>query len=176
MKPETLQAEVHKAWGLANVLRRFAQSRLGRQTLQANVHKPVVEVRPFTCWALIQRAEDIEDQWIAHCLDVDVVTQGSSAQHAFEMVYEATRSVLYDDIAGRREPLSRRAPDEFWDVLWRVVQAGEKIEDVGGEVPGADVRIAVCFVTAAHPLEDSGSLDECPRPELVCRWVGGSEP
>lgn len=68
-------------------------------------------------WFLFERAEDVPDAWVAHCLDLDVVTYGVSLQHALEMVLEATRMVLDHDAAVGRDSLDRRAPDEYWEKL-----------------------------------------------------------
>jgi predicted RNase H-like HicB family nuclease len=39
--------------------------------------------------ASIYPAPDLKGQWIAHCHESDVVTQGNSAAHASEMLREA---------------------------------------------------------------------------------------
>ena len=39
-------------------------------------------------------APDLPGQWIGHCLELDLVTQGNSAQHAIEMLEEALVLVL----------------------------------------------------------------------------------
>lgn len=72
-------------------------------------------------WFLFERAEDIPGVWIAHCLDLHVVTQGASLGHALEMALEATRIVLDADAESGRNPLERRAPPEYWEKLYQLM-------------------------------------------------------
>lgn len=74
-------------------------------------------------WFLFERAEDVPDAWVAHCLDLDVITYGVSLQHALEMVLEATRMILDADAAAGRDPLERRAPPEDWEKLQQLRDA-----------------------------------------------------
>jgi len=84
----------------------------------------------FPCWALIRPAEDLPGQWVAHCLEFDVVSQGDSPKHALEMIVEATAMVIEDDLNSDRNPHSRRAPSEFWDELRRIQERGQKVDDL----------------------------------------------
>jgi hypothetical protein len=77
-------------------------------------------------WVLIERAADIPNQWVAHCLELDVVTQGNNPNHTCEMLLEACAMVLLDGI----DISERHAPEEVWDRLWEVVQQGSQ-EDWG---------------------------------------------
>ncbi len=84
-------------------------------------------MRIFNLWVVVRPAEDLPDQWVAHCLDLDVVSQGTSFQHAMEMVFEASSMVVADDIVAGRDPFSRRAPDNFWDELFLMVTKGQSV-------------------------------------------------
>jgi len=83
-------------------------------------------MRVFPCFVLVHPATDIEGEWVAHCLDYDVVSQGNSLEHALDMVIEATRLVLDDDVRSGREPAERRAPSEMWEPAWKALDEGEK--------------------------------------------------
>jgi predicted RNase H-like HicB family nuclease len=81
-------------------------------------------MRTYNLWVLVRPAEDLKDQWVAHCLELDVVSQGTSFTHAMEMVFEAIAMVVTDDIGAGRDPLSRRAPEEYWSELYHVMEEG----------------------------------------------------
>lgn len=71
----------------------------------------------FTGWAYITRAEDVPECWVAHCLEYDIVSWGSSPQDALANVNEAVGVALADDLNNGFEPATRRAPDEEWAPL-----------------------------------------------------------
>ena len=51
--------------------------------------REIREIRHFTEWFLVTPAEDLPGAWTVHCLETDVVSQGESPRHAFEMGMEA---------------------------------------------------------------------------------------
>jgi predicted RNase H-like HicB family nuclease len=78
---------------------------------------------------LIHSAPDVEGAWIAHCLNLDVVTFGDSPKHAFEMVVDALAMVIQDDVEAGRDPLERKsAPQECWQMLEKIEQRGERCD------------------------------------------------
>jgi len=81
----------------------------------------------FGFWVVLKKAEDVPGQWVAHCLDIDVVSQGNSLPHAIEMINEAMIMTLVDDLQHGRNPLERSAPKKFWDELWEVVKNGQRL-------------------------------------------------
>jgi hypothetical protein len=90
-------------------------------------------------WILLYRAPDVPDEWIAHCLDMDVVSQGTSFHHAMSMLEEAIVLVMRGDITQGRDPFKRvRAPDEEWVRLHTIQREGgffplSEIEEGDGE-------------------------------------------
>jgi hypothetical protein len=58
-------------------------------------------------WYVIERAVDVPGEWVGHCLDFDVVTQGRDAKHAFEMLQESVGMVVVDDLESGRDPRAR---------------------------------------------------------------------
>ncbi len=84
-------------------------------------------MRVFNLWVVVRPAEDLANQWVAHCLDLDVVTQGTSFGHAMEMAFEAVSMVVADDIVAGRDPLSRRAPEKFWEELHAIVIGSQAV-------------------------------------------------
>jgi hypothetical protein len=71
-------------------------------------------------WVHAHPADDAADQWVAHCLDLDVVSQGDNLAHALQMVAEASAMVVAEDMKRGAEPLARRAPDECWDAVQKL--------------------------------------------------------
>ena len=77
---------------------------------------------------LIQAAPDVEGQWLAHCLNWDVVSQGDSPKHALEMIVEAIIIAIEDDRAAGLDPADRpSAKRESWDRFLSVQQGGTRI-------------------------------------------------
>jgi predicted RNase H-like HicB family nuclease len=73
---------------------------------------------------LVMPAEDLPGQWIAHCLNLDLVTQGNSIEHALEMAGEAIQMVVADDLRDGLDPLERPlAPRECWDLLLEILNS-----------------------------------------------------
>ena len=63
---------------------------------------------------------------MAHCLDLDIVTQGRSPTHAVQMIEEALALTIGGDLRDGHDPFARpRAPAEYWDELHRVTGQGE---------------------------------------------------
>ena len=84
--------------------------------------------RVFNLWFLIRPAADVPGQWTSHCLELDVVSQGTSLAHALDMGVEAAFQAIVDDIDDGLDPRDRpRAPREHWDALFSVVNSGEQV-------------------------------------------------
>lgn len=84
----------------------------------------------FNAAFLIERAEDVGQaptQWVAHCLTLDVVTQGDSVAHAFDMLQEAVQIVVDDDRKGGACSIAVRepAPVADWQRFERAVERGD---------------------------------------------------
>lgn len=74
---------------------------------------------------LVSRAPDLPGQWIAHCLDLDLVTQGTSIEDALRMAKEMIHLTVEDDVERGLDPFERpMAPDEDWDRMLRVLRRG----------------------------------------------------
>jgi predicted RNase H-like HicB family nuclease len=86
----------------------------------------MIEQRVYNAWVIVCPAPDVDGQWVAHCLDFDVVTQGNSFEHAIELAGEAVALVLTDDLNANRDPHSRQAPPECWEPLWKLIKSGRK--------------------------------------------------
>ncbi len=79
--------------------------------------------RTFSLTVYLTRAPDVAGQWVGHCLEIDVVSQGDSMRHAYEMTREAVEMVILDDLNSNREPALRSAPREEWEAAYQSVQS-----------------------------------------------------
>jgi predicted RNase H-like HicB family nuclease len=98
--------------------------------LPVNGEQEMSSRRRFSCWAIIQPAEDIPGQWVAHCLDLDVVTFGSSIEQALKLLREATAMTICDDLNRGADPAERQAPQELWTPLYRILREGERFDTI----------------------------------------------
>lgn len=132
-------------------------------------------MRVFNLWVVVKPAEDLADQWVAHCLDLDVVSQGTSFKHAMDMVFEAAAMVVVDDIVAGRDPLSRRAPDEFWAEMHAIVSNGESVK-YSSLASGVDRKFVKAiasqmeFKVMAQPIDDGCGIR--PSYEVPLTWKG----
>lgn len=68
--------------------------------------------------ALIYPSRQVSGQWVAHCLELDLVTQGNSEKHALEMMAEAVELVAEENVRNGLPPLVfRSAPVADWNLL-----------------------------------------------------------
>jgi len=74
---------------------------------------------------LIEPAPDVDGCWLAHILDIDVVSYGESFRHALEMGLEAAAMVVSDDVEHGRDPLERgKAPVEVYRRVAKIMESG----------------------------------------------------
>lgn len=85
-------------------------------------------MRVFQYWVKLAPAPDVPGEWVAHCLDFDVVTQGRSLPHTMVMAREAVMLVALDDLEQVHDPTDRRAPKEFWTEMYQVLQHSKPVE------------------------------------------------
>jgi hypothetical protein len=121
---------------------------------------------PFDLHVVFWPAEDVPGQWLAHCLELDVVSQGNSLPHALEMLKEAVGEVLVSDLQKRLDPMRRRAPQEDWDRMW-------------GMLKGANPR-PLAEVAGGHPafvvVESTVTVTEITPQDLAAFRAGAEEP
>lgn len=111
---------------------------------------------------LVTPSKDVQGQWVAHCLNIDVVTQGDSIQHAFAMAREAVMQVVEDDLAHGFDPLERPDADEScWRVMQQTVRQGRPLT---GIADFQKVKAAIGYLSIVVPNE---ALPEHARPAEV---------
>jgi predicted RNase H-like HicB family nuclease len=118
------------------------------------------EERFYTPWLVVRRAEDVPGQWVAHCLDFDLVTQGNSMLQAMEMACDAVEIVLADDVAHNLDPYSRRAPQKVWTEFYDRFSRALPIKGDVGQLREEDVGILIGQATFRVCLERA---DHAPK-------------
>lgn len=108
--------------------------------------------RTFNFSVMIKPAVDLVDHWIGHCLELDVVTVGTTLQHTFEMIAEAIALVVIDDLKNNFNTSDRRAPEEFWNEWYRIVEGGQKLgtADILKEINNTKKITALAVMMSLH--------------------------
>jgi hypothetical protein len=118
-------------------------------------------------WLVIKPADDVPGQWVGHCLDLDIVSVGTSLSHAIEMTAEAVCECIVDDLTNDRHPLERRAaPAEFYAELSRIQSSGE-YSNTNALPSDAAVIAAVQVQVSFHGLR----LVDHPQRVLPPAWL-----
>lgn len=121
----------------------------------------------YNFWIVVRPSEQLEGQWVAHCLELDIVSQGNSIAHAFKMISEAVCMVIADDLEDNLDPRSRRpAPKEYWDELWSALSRGEPTDFAS--LNEAD-NASISFVAAQMVIRAASQVKEQSR-EVPALW------
>jgi predicted RNase H-like HicB family nuclease len=67
----------------------------------------------ISLWFSIRPSVDVDGDWEAHCLQLDLVAQGQSRKEALELAVEAAEIHL----AQRESDEDERAPEDLWPRL-----------------------------------------------------------
>jgi len=78
--------------------------------------------------AILKPSKDLKNQWVAHCLDLDLVTQGNSISHAYNMMIEAINIIIKcsNDMGVESGKL---APEKYWSAAVFLASDGYPISD-----------------------------------------------
>lgn len=98
----------------------------------------VMDTETRNVWVLVTRSDDEPGIWSAHCLDLDLVTQGETIEGAFVAARAAILMAVCDDLSDGLDPFDARsdAPEECWERLWRVLRHAVPLESVPAERRG----------------------------------------
>jgi predicted RNase H-like HicB family nuclease len=115
---------------------------------------------------LIRPARDLPGQWVAHCLNWDLVSQGESPSHATRMIAEAVLLAIEEDLAADLDPNGRKpAPAELWELFWKTQQTGTRIAPADVDtIPGSPVIATVMYLMAEPQAAEAPHED-------VSSWV-----
>jgi predicted RNase H-like HicB family nuclease len=121
---------------------------------------------------LIQRAADVPGQWVAHCLNVDVMSQGDSPLDARDSLLEAFQIVFEHEIDCGRNPLDRKAaPQEYFDLWNRVMQHGRPGNFSETAVDASTAYIATMLCVTAEMVDHHAEIVEEPGCGVPPAWV-----
>lgn len=89
-----------------------------------------VEKRVYSCWIVVEPAEDMPGTWVSHCLNFDLVSYGDSIVDAVVSVCEAVEDVVIEDLSSGREPLQRgtTTPSVCWERLKKILESGKPVK------------------------------------------------
>lgn len=129
---------------------------------------------------LIHQEKSLEGQWVAHCLNLDLVSQGNSPAHAIRMILEATSIAVLDDLEAGLDPAGRpSAPKELWDLFARTQQTGTRVAapDVD-RLPSASKHLVIALVAYMGLLGKSDErraedLSNVPPPFVIATLQNG---
>jgi hypothetical protein len=99
--------------------------------------------RVYSCWIVVEPAEDMAGTWVSHCLNFDLVSYGDSPTDAMKSVCEAIEDAVIDDFEHQRDPSQRGAttPPECWTLLNKILELRKTVKLA--EVPAeAKVKLA----------------------------------
>lgn len=113
---------------------------------------------------MVTRSESISREWVGHCLELDVVSQGTSPAHALNMVAEAVAIVVLDDLSANRDPLKfrSRAPVEDWEAYGRVIRESQLVNfsEIGDGSGVKSLVVTMNLSVPKHPAMDVEEDDE----------------
>jgi hypothetical protein len=119
----------------------------------------------FTFWTKIVPTE-LKGQWVAHCLDFDVMSQGNSPQHALKMLNEAMAISLSDDMMNGVDPHTRRVSDSEWDAFRELLSQAKPCSiDEAASKPGLKAIIMNCSMTMSFAVMKDASERLLPQAE-----------
>lgn len=97
-------------------------------------------------WFIFEPSQDLPEKWVAHCLDLDVVTYGNSIVDARRMVLEACKIVIEENEKASRNS-SLRGSNDHWIKLNHLKQNTKKENCIITEIKGCITRIDYSGVT-----------------------------
>jgi predicted RNase H-like HicB family nuclease len=131
-------------------------------------------------WIIIERAEDIPGEWVAHCLDFDVVAQGRDPHQAFDMASESIGMIVFDDLERGANPRERRAPEQYWQRLSHIVDNAEK-RPPNSPLPGSNAAPGVYVVEVVFFARSDGpnkvfGMAPAQKPEVEMAYALPAQP
>jgi len=98
----------------------------------------------FTFNTVIYPAPDLPGQWVSHCLELDLISQGNDPQQALDMIADAIELMAEENIKHGRPPFTfRSAPPEAWELARGTEAAAERLIFIEAPIPGdGDITIS----------------------------------
>ena len=114
-------------------------------------------------WLIIEKSRELANTWTAHVLNLDLVTQGKSVEHARLMAREVIAMVLEDDAKAGLDPFDRTsAPDEAWERVHRAIRRGRRWESLSAEERKRATRVVSPMVVSTPDLSAADKVFAAP--------------
>jgi predicted RNase H-like HicB family nuclease len=128
---------------------------------------PRAKLVEHKAWVAITPAEDVPGEWVARCLDLNVVTQGRSLSHALEMIVDAVNIGVEEDCNADLNPFDRSAPAEQWDEFWQNMRRAEltTLDDLttlaeAGEMPWMATQLTIRLIAEEIPARSVQKVEQ----------------
>lgn len=129
------------------------------------------------------REPESGNQWVAHCLALDLVVHGNSLAESLDAIQEAIVMVVEDDVSAGLDPLDREAPADARIEFSKLMDRGVRTlsRDEFEQSLRDDSRIDVCVVCfnvvrPLHPkLDPEIGSEESASFELPPVWMMARE-
>jgi hypothetical protein len=118
----------------------------------------------FNLTAMVEPAHDLPEQWVAHVLEFDVVTQGDSPFDAYRMAFEAAMMVAIDDASEGVDPLLRRAPEKYWEGFYRCMNSNPKSVELAKVDASDRQKMYIIFFELPLALRAETKADHSTKP------------
>lgn len=117
---------------------------------------------------LILPASDVRGQWVAHCLNWDLVSQGDSPSHAATMITEAVVMAIEEDTKAGLDPADRpSAPQPLWDLFVRTQHGGTRIAPGDVDRLAASAHTKDLVIAAVMYIEPTSASARPPQARRV---------
>ncbi len=122
------------------------------------------ETQQLGIWVVLQPCKDIPGEWLAHCLNYDLYSQGHSLRHAVAMLIEALGLVLVEELKEGRMLEERRAPAQYWDEMFEVLRQGRSSNGIPTNGPAGSVAVAHVQVELTVEYADAANNNDIFEP------------
>ncbi|HEY1555814.1 MAG TPA: hypothetical protein VGF94_13340 [Kofleriaceae bacterium] len=122
----------------------------------------MAQKRVYSCWMLIEPAEDVPGLWVSHCLNFDVIAQGENPLEALESLREAVTLMVSDDLLNGRDPQERVAPEEEWNKLARIMKNGKPVK-LSELKPDQKVLLATNETVVFTYIDNHPAVNQMPQ-------------
>ena len=121
---------------------------------------------------LIRQAPDIAGQWLAHCLNWDVLSHGSSPREAAAAIAEALVVTIEEDSHLGLDPSDRRpAPATYWEPFINAMKHGSPLNtdrlDSVSAGPGTLIAGTLYMVPLSKGVSPLPEVEQMPPPFVI---------
>jgi hypothetical protein len=82
----------------------------------------VSEVERVNLWSIVKPADDMPDQWVALCVQWNLMAQAPSFKEALDCLGAVMRAAIDDDLKHGLDPLKRKGADPKYQEMLTFIQ------------------------------------------------------